>query len=41
LEQEEKRYSLLISQAQEKLINTTVITEKDADKMADNLETDR
>jgi HlyD family secretion protein len=29
LEQEEKRYSLLISQAQEKLINTTVITEKD------------
>ncbi|MCA2717647.1 HlyD family efflux transporter periplasmic adaptor subunit [Microcystis sp. M169S2] len=37
LEQEEKRYSLLISQAGEKLINTTVITEKDVrDKMADN-----
>ncbi len=37
LEQEEKRYSLLISQAREKLINTTVITEKDVrDKMADN-----
>ncbi|MFN5971622.1 MAG: HlyD family efflux transporter periplasmic adaptor subunit [Microcystis sp.] len=37
LEQEEKRYFLLISQAQEKLINTTVITEKDVrDKMADN-----
>jgi len=39
LEQEEKRYFLLISQAQEKLINTTVITEKDVrDKMADNLD---
>ena len=37
LEQEEKRYSLLISQARERLINTTVITEKDVrDKMADN-----
>ena len=37
LEQEEKRYFLLISQAREKLINTTVITEKDVrDKMADN-----
>jgi HlyD family secretion protein len=37
LEQEEKRYSVLISQAGEKLINTTVITEKDVrDKMADN-----
>jgi len=32
-----KAYSLLISQAREKLINTTVITEKDVrDKMADN-----
>ncbi len=37
LEQEENRYSLLISQARERLINTTVITEKDVrDKMADN-----
>jgi HlyD family secretion protein len=37
LEQEENRYSVLISQAQERLINTTVITEKDVrDKMADN-----
>jgi HlyD family secretion protein len=38
LEQEEKRYFLLISQAQEKLINTTVITEKDVrDKMAKSI----
>jgi HlyD family secretion protein len=37
LEEEEKRYSVLIDQAREKLINTTVITEKDVrDKMADN-----
>jgi HlyD family secretion protein len=37
LEQEEKRYAVLIDQAREKLINTTVATEKDArDKMAEN-----
>ncbi|MEG3438455.1 HlyD family efflux transporter periplasmic adaptor subunit [Pannus brasiliensis CCIBt3594] len=37
LEQEEKRYTVLIEQAREKLINTNVITEKDVrDKMADN-----
>lgn len=37
LEEEEKRYTVLIEQAREKLINTDVTTEKDVrDKMADN-----
>jgi HlyD family secretion protein len=37
LEKEEQRYTVLIDQAQEKLINTTVSTEKDVrDKMAEN-----
>jgi hemolysin D len=37
LEKEEQRYTVLIDQAREKLINTTVSTEKDVrDKMAEN-----
>ncbi len=37
LQQEEKRYSILIEQAREKFVNTSTVTEKDLrDRMADN-----